>query len=194
MIERKIYAAFDDEGIYVYQAFKPEIVKTAVELGTFGKGFGLDRMTWIKPSFAWMLRRSEYATKHRMEAIAKIKISHEAWLEILSQSIETHWNEANYAREFEWQAALNRSDVIHQWDPERDLVGRKLERQAIQVGIRGEIIKKYVKDFILGVEDVTLLAKEIGKSVKAKDAISAIVPKERVYPVSSELFEKLGCV
>ena len=35
-MERKIYASFDDEGVFVYQAFKPSIVKTAVELRTFG--------------------------------------------------------------------------------------------------------------------------------------------------------------
>jgi hypothetical protein len=42
-----VIGCFDEQGIYVYQAFSPDIVKTAVELGTFGKGFGLDRMTWI---------------------------------------------------------------------------------------------------------------------------------------------------
>ncbi len=45
-----IFADFDKEGIFVYQAFKPKIVKVAVKMGTFGKGFGLDRITWIKPS------------------------------------------------------------------------------------------------------------------------------------------------
>lgn len=192
-MERKIYANFDEEGVYVYQAFKPSIVKMAVDLGTFGKGFGLERITWIKPSFAWILRRSEYASKHRMESIAKIKISHENWLEILRQSIETHWNEDVYEKEFDWQVALKNSDVIHQWDPERGLDGRRLERQAIQVGIRGNVIKKYVSDYILSVEDVTPLAKEIGRLSKLKQEISVIVPEERVYPISKELFDKLGC-
>ena len=60
---RKIFANYDEEGIYVYQAFKPTIVAAALKHGTFDKGFSLDRMTWIKPSFGWMLYRSGYATK-----------------------------------------------------------------------------------------------------------------------------------
>ena len=83
MSERQIYAAYDDEGVYVYQAFKPSIVKAALDKGTFGAGFNMERMTWIKPSFGWILYRSGYATKTRQEAILKIKLTHEGFLKIL---------------------------------------------------------------------------------------------------------------
>ena len=66
--ERTIIADHDDQGIFVYQAFKPTVVEEALRQGTFGKGFNLERMTWIKPSFAWMLYRSDYATAHRQSA------------------------------------------------------------------------------------------------------------------------------
>lgn len=42
---RKVFADFDEEGVYVYQAFKPETVHIAVQLGIFGKGFGVERIT-----------------------------------------------------------------------------------------------------------------------------------------------------
>jgi hypothetical protein len=35
---QRIFAYFDDKGVYVYQAFKPNIEKITVELGTFGNG------------------------------------------------------------------------------------------------------------------------------------------------------------
>jgi len=35
---RQIYAAYDDVGIFVYQAFTPAIVSAALEKGTFGAG------------------------------------------------------------------------------------------------------------------------------------------------------------
>ncbi len=76
MIERQIYAAFDEDGIYVYQAFQRKIVDAALLKGTFGEGFQMNRMTWIKPSFGWMLYRSGYATKPNQEAILKIRLSH----------------------------------------------------------------------------------------------------------------------
>ena len=189
---KKVFAAFDEEGVYVYQAFKPKIVQVAVELGTFGKGFGLDRISWIKPSLAWTLQRSKYATKHRMEAIAQIKIKHESWLEILNQSVETQFVGTYWKDENTWQIAMNKSDVIHQWDPERDLYGRKLEQAAIQVGIRGEVIKQYVNDFIINVEDVTALANSIGVLVKNRKGKLPQVPEEKEYPLPLELKLRLG--
>lgn len=189
---KKVFAAYDDEGVYVYQAFKPKIVAVAVQEGTFGKGFGLDRISWIKPSFAWTLQRSKYATKHRMEAIAKVKLSHEGWLEILAQSVETQYSGIFWKTEEAWRSQMNKSDVIHQWDPERALNGQKLDRAAIQIGIRGQVIRKYVSDYILGVEDVTPLAKEIGNCVKRKSNTFPDVPLEREYPLTPDLAIRLG--
>ncbi len=192
-MDKLVFADYDEEGVYVYQAFKPKIVAVAVELGTFGKGFGLDRITWIKPSLCWVLRRTKYGTKNRMQAVARIKISHEAFKEILNQSIETHWKEELFPREEDWQKAINQSDVIHQWDPERDIIGKRLNRQAIQIGIRGEVIKKYVSDFIIGVEDVSELVHEIGRVKKSNSGRYPDTPVEKEYQVSPELFLQLGC-
>ena len=44
-MQKLIYADYDDDGIYLYQAFKPQTVQLAAELGTFGKGFGFDRIS-----------------------------------------------------------------------------------------------------------------------------------------------------
>lgn len=192
-MNRLVFADFDDEGVFVYQAFKPKIVEVAVELGTFGKGFGLDRITWIKPSLCWVLRRTKYGTKNRMQAVARIKISHAAFKEILNQSVETHWNENLFPQQDYWQKTINKSDVIHQWDPERDIVGKRLNRQAIQIGIRGEVIKKYVSDYIIGVEDISDLVHEIGRVKKSGSNNYPDTPVEKEYEISNELFVNLGC-
>ena len=61
----KIGADFDHEGVYFYQAFNNSIADYAVANQRFGgKDFKPVRMTWIKPSFAWVLYRSGYAAKH----------------------------------------------------------------------------------------------------------------------------------
>ena len=80
----RVLAAYDEKGVFVYQAFHTETVAVAAAKGTFGKGFSLDRMTWIKPSFGWMLHRSGYAGKHGQEAIARIHLSHDGFLAILA--------------------------------------------------------------------------------------------------------------
>jgi len=193
LTERRIYAAYDDSGIFVYQAFTPEIVQAALEKGTFGCGFSLDRMTWIKPSFAWMLYRSGYATKPRQEAILKIKLSHEGFLAILRESVEATYNPHVYGSEESWQKLLKASKVRHQWDPERDL---KLEkhpsgRRAIQIGISGWVVPKYINEWIIGLDEVTGLAHDIENAKKSKQHFPPL-PEERVYPVDAELAQRLG--
>jgi hypothetical protein len=189
---RQIYAASDEEGIYVYQAFTPQIVQAALEKGTFGQGFSLDRMTWIKPSFAWMLYRSGYGSKLNQEAILKIKLSHEGFLKILGESVETSYNQQVYATESEWQRALKTSLVRHQWDPERYFtLGKHPTRRAIQIGIRGWVVQSYVDEWIIGLEEVTELARAIKRAHELKQPFPS-VPEERIYPVGDQLTQRLG--
>ena len=61
--ERKIYAKYDDKTIRVYQAYNDVIADEAIKLGTFGEYFSLTRMTWIKPSFLWMMYRCGWTEK-----------------------------------------------------------------------------------------------------------------------------------
>jgi len=190
-MERQIYANYDNTGVFVYQAFASHIVANALDKGTFGVGFNMDRMTWIKPSFAWMLYRSGYATKTRQEAILKIKLTHAGFLEILSHSVETSYNPRIYDTPDDWRLTLRKSPVRHQWDPERNLKLGKLERRAIQIGIRGWVVHKYVNEWIIGLEEVTDLAHDIQQAVKNRKPLPT-VPSEHVYPVSDDLIKRLG--
>jgi len=191
-MERQIYAHYDDDGVIVYQAFAPRIVQAALEKGTFGAGFNMERMTWIKPSFAWMLYRSGYATKTRQEAILKIKLTHEGFREILNQSVETSFNPSVYQDEDDWRRTLKKSKVRHQWDPERNLKLGKIDRRAIQIGIRGWVVNKYVNEWIIGLEEVTELAHEIYQAAKNRGKDLPTVPNERVYPIDESLQHRLG--
>lgn len=193
-MQRQILANFDNEGIIVYQAFNPSIAEEAVRLGTFGKGFNLERMTWIKPSFGWMLYRSGYATKHNQERILKIKLSHDGFLAILSQGIHTSFEPGLFKTEIDWQLALRRGEVRYQWDPDRDLQLRRLERRALQVGIRGSVVSNYVNHWILGIEDVTELAHTIKEAVASKQKQLPLVPEERVYEVSPQIQQILQMI
>ena len=69
-----IEAEYDEEGVYFYQAFNDDIADQALENQILGGPlYKPERMTWIKPSFAWMLYRSGYASKHNQNRILKIK-------------------------------------------------------------------------------------------------------------------------
>jgi hypothetical protein len=53
---REIRAVYDDEGITVYQAFNADIAEAAVrEQKLNASPLYRFRMTWIKPSWCWML-------------------------------------------------------------------------------------------------------------------------------------------
>ena len=84
---REIRAGFDQEGIFIFQAFRPAAAEWAVKNQKFGFGFSLKRFTWIKPSFGWMLYRSNFASKEGQKKILRIKIHHAAFLFILENSI-----------------------------------------------------------------------------------------------------------
>ena len=53
-----IMAQYDDEKIVVYQSYNPAIGNFAVRNQYFGGPFSLERMTWIKPNFLWMMYRN----------------------------------------------------------------------------------------------------------------------------------------
>ena len=54
---KNIYAVYDAKTVRVYQAYSYKIADEIKRLGRFGENFKLERMTWIKPSFLWMMNR-----------------------------------------------------------------------------------------------------------------------------------------
>ena len=93
-----------------------------------------------------------------------------------------------------WRSSLSRAPVRVQWDPERDWQLRPIDGvRAIQIGLSGEAVERYVNEWIVGIEDVTLAARRL-----AADAELGIVPEnlpdklEKAYPMNSVLQRKLS--
>src|SRR5438270_1306838 len=60
----EIRAVYDARTIRVYQAYRDEIADAALANGTFlSPPFSMNRMTWIKPSFLWMMYRAGWGFK-----------------------------------------------------------------------------------------------------------------------------------
>lgn len=189
---REIRAAFDEEGIFVYQAFKPGIAEETLRIGSFGEEFKLSRMTWIKPSFGWMLYRSYYAAKRDQERILKIKLKHDGFLAILSKATPAMFDSNLFNSTEEWRVTLQHSEVRYQWDPDRDLWLRRLDRRALQIGIQGSLVREYVRNWIISIEDVTELAHAIKAAVEQGIEKMPLTPQEHVYEVNREIRWKLG--
>lgn len=60
---RQIRASYTDQTIRMYQAFSDAIADVALAAGKFRAPFKMERMTWIKPSFLWMMYRAGWGYK-----------------------------------------------------------------------------------------------------------------------------------
>ncbi|MCO5996878.1 DUF4291 domain-containing protein [Actinoallomurus rhizosphaericola] len=190
----EIRADHDQESIVVYQAYRPEIGRPAAEQGRFVPPFSRTRMTWIKPSFLWLMARSDWARKPGQEVILAVRISRQGWEEALSQAVLTHADRRLYRDSAEWRAAFKHARVRVQWDPERTLRGQPLDARSIQVGLSRHVIDRYADDWIFDIQDMTPRVRTIqrllhdGETAKAK----ALLPPERVYPLDPGLARRIG--
>src|SRR4051812_45465176 len=82
---RHILAQSDERSVVVYQAFKTSTAEAAARENRFAEGFSLDRMSWIKPNFLWMMFRAGWATKDGQERVLAIRITRAGFEEVLSQ-------------------------------------------------------------------------------------------------------------
>jgi len=173
---RHILAQFDDDTIIVYQAYRPEIARWAIEHQRFGGPFSFGRMSWIKPNFLWMMFRCGWATKEGQEHVLAVRVTRSLFDRILIRAVPSSYVPELYADRAAWQADVDKSDVRLQWDPDHDPAGRKLERRAIQLGVRGPMLAEFASP--VAIEDITPLVREQHGNP------ALLTPIEDVYTVS----------
>lgn len=185
-----IMAQYDNEKIIVYQSYRPEIGNFAVQNQYFGGAFSLGRMTWIKPNFLWMMYRNGWATKVGQEVVLAIHLKREAFERYLKQAVYSSYQSDLYVSREEWQKKVKSSSIRLQWDPDHDPYGAKLERRAIQIGIRGKEAVSYAKDDILEIEDITPFVKEQYQFVLNKQLDQLMIPEEYPLVFNDEVLNK----
>jgi hypothetical protein len=192
---RQVRAVFDARTVRVYQAYPPEIATRAVAAQTFEPPFKRDRMTWIKPSFTWMMYRSGWGRKVGQEVVLGIEILREGFEWALAHSATSHFDSAIHPNKAAWRTVLEASPVRVQWDPERTLTLESLPWRTIQVGLSGESVEAYVGYWISRIEDLTPLVAEVEGRVMAGDlaGADALRPVEQPYPLPKETADRIGC-
>eukprot|EP00092_Neocalanus_flemingeri_P057383 GFUD01068194.1.p1 GENE.GFUD01068194.1~~GFUD01068194.1.p1 ORF type:complete len:207 (-),score=54.33 GFUD01068194.1:407-1027(-) len=180
------HGEWDEDGVYFYQAYCDSIASWALEHQALGgPHFKPTRMTWIKPSLAWMLYRSGYGQKHGQTTVLKVKLPHSAVATLLSGSSCKQGGGGGWGRV--------------QWDPARDLfmsekagqkrLPRKKTQRGIQMGLKGHLSELYVAS-IISIEDVTPLALMVKEAHSQKTeeevrrAVAELIPllpEEREY-------------
>lgn len=98
-----------------------------------------------------------------------------------------------YGSHAAWQEAVARSSVRLQWDPDHHPSGAKLERRAIQLGLRGDMLVRYGREWIVDIEDISDFVAEQREHVSAGDYGKLLTPQEHVYPIDDpQVGRKLG--
>lgn len=178
---REIRADFDRETIVVYQAYSAAIAGPALKAQRFVAPFSFTRMTWIKPSFLWMMERSGWGQKPNQEVTLAVRILRARWEEALAQAVLTDDGSSG-------------APVLVQWDPERSIRGGKLPHRSIQVGLSRHIIRQYAEVWITSITDLSPLVSTLRELRIAghHDRAARLLPPERPYPLPADLMHRLG--
>ncbi|WP_182886993.1 DUF4291 domain-containing protein [Microbispora sp. H10885] len=180
---RQIRAAYTEEAVTVYQAYDPAVADRAVAAQRFVPPFKRERMTWVKPSFHWMMYRSGWAAKPGQTRVLAVQVSRDGFEWALAHSCPSHPGPGEDQRT--WATRLRESPVRIQWDPERDARLHPLPYRSIQIGLSGEAVDRYVDEWIVSIADITA-------AVGAIRAGAAAPPAERPYPLPSGLAGVIG--
>lgn len=191
--EHEIRADFDRDTVAVYQAYPPAIADTALAAGRFVPPFSFHRMTWIKPSFLWLMHRSNWGQKSGQERVLCVRIKRTAWEKALSLAVLTSFTPDVFADHEEWTERFAAAQVHLQWDPERSLRGAGLPYDSIQVGLSRHVIHEFVAEWVVRIEDHTSRVRKMCDLIQSgrADKAKRLLPPERVYPVGAELGRRL---
>jgi hypothetical protein len=187
-----ILAHFDDETIIVYQAYRPSIGHFAVKNGFFGGDFKYSRMSWIKPNFFWMMYRSQWGQAQGQEVVLAVRLRRGFFDSLLAQAVPSSFDARGFASRDDWAAAVARSDVRLQWDPDHLPTGEKCERRAIQLGLRSAALEAYGKREIVQIIDMSSFVAEQRQNVQEWQNGTLTTPVEHVYIPADPIVAKIG--
>ncbi|MDN2501878.1 DUF4291 domain-containing protein [Nocardia nova] len=191
--QHRIRALHTASTVTVYQAYSPDIGRPAIRDGAFPAAWNRDRMTWIKPSFLWMMYRCGWGAKPDQETILAVEISRSGFEWALRHACLSSYKPGLHPDRSTWQRRLKRAPARVQWDPERDLHLRPLPYRSLQLGLCSEAVRRYADEWTVAISDMTPLAHEIHELVRDGDLDSAtgLLPHEDPYPAADELLAHL---
>lgn len=139
------------------------------------------------------MERSNWGQKSGQEYTLAVRITRQGWEEALSLAVLTTPELSVYGGFEDWKRQFDRALVHVQWDTERSFRGVALSYYSIQVGLSRHIIRRYVEEWIVGIEDYSPLVSKISALLKAGKSKEAkrLLPKERVYPLEDAIGRRI---
>ena len=106
---------------------------------------------------------------------------------LLRNAVASSHDSQHGRNEIEWRHDLKASTVRLQWDPDHDPSGAPVSRRAIQLGIRGEMLRRFGMNGSL-IENFS----ELVAAQRSKERSDLVTPRERVYPAPADALQTLG--
>lgn len=169
---RQIRARFDGRTVVVYQAYRDAIADAALAAQRFVAPFSYERMTWVKPSFLWMMERCGWATKPGQERVLAVHVQRAAFDAAVCAAVST-------------SETVKHAALRVQWDPERDVRGSKLAHRSLQLGLGRAVSRAYALEWVQRIEDVTPLVRKLAALRRDGEweMVERLLPVERDYVV-----------
>jgi len=121
--------------------------------------------------------------KEHQQNILAIWLPLARFKEVFSTAVHSSFQKDIYQSEEDWKQQLKESTVRLQWDPDHDPKGNKIERRAVQLGLRGETLRNFATEWITEIEDITDFVKEEHQKVSANELDKLIVPYEDIIEI-----------
>jgi hypothetical protein len=128
------------------------------------------------------------------ERVLAIQITRDGFEWALAHAALSHYEAGTYVSEQQWSERKLASPVRVQWDPDRSMTLTPLSHRAIQIGLSGEAVRRYLGHWITTITDVTPLAARSRHHVSSGDlgTAQAVLPAERVYPLPAPIRSLIG--
>ncbi|MCB9628399.1 MAG: DUF4291 domain-containing protein [Sandaracinaceae bacterium] len=188
---RHILAHYDDESVVVYQAYNAAIADWAVAHQRFGGPWSFSRMSWIKPNFLWMMYRCGWATKVDQERVLAVRVARVGFDAVLGGALESSFQpDVHGPDRAAWLERGRSTEVRMQWDPDHAPDGSKEERRAIQLGLRGETLRRFATEWTREIIDITPFVVEQREHRGEGTRHKLLTPVERVYVPPDEALQQ----
>ena len=139
-----------------------------------------------------MMYRSGWGTKQDQEVTLALRVQRAFFDSLLAAAVPSSWDREQFATEEEWSRAVGRSSVRLQWDPNHHPSGAKLERRAMQLGLRGEVLEAFGRRKLVEVNDLPEFVADQRARLSSSGVSALVTPRERVYrPADPEVVSLL---
>jgi len=193
---------YDENSVRVYFAMPNRIADSLLGAQKLVAPFSFTKKaTWIKPSFLWTMKRTKWGEYSRIgkhgtrgenrndATVIGLLIERDGFEELLRRCVVINHEDHSEIELHIWQRILEAADGFVQWDPEKDFHGNRQPYRAIQIGLKPTALP-ILNEAIVRMDAMTGLIRKIVDSQVIEGKIE-LLPDERPYPVSAELYMHL---